>query len=183
MIIDGIEVNRNEKVSDVEEQVKKVLVNDYKVNENELKLEFDKAHRIGQIKRGKQPVIVRFKSHSYRASIYSNRKRHQNNNNKLKLRVCLTSQRRKLLNLMNEKLENSEKMDFCFANINGDLKVRLKENFEIAGKKVVNVKSESDIDIILHKLDGGLATLDDQERQFESSDDENLSSHSFELFQ
>ena len=43
----------------------------------------------------------------------------------------------------------------------------------IEGKKVIDIKSESHINDLLFKLDGGLANLDEQERQFESSDDDN----------
>ena len=154
LIIDGIKVKQNEKVEEVENEVKRILLDEFKVDENELKLEFDKAHRIGKVQKdNKQPVIVRFKSHSFRANTYADRKRfHQNKKNenvKFKLRVCLTSQRRNLLALMNSKLEN-EKVEFCYANINGNLKVRLKE--EVENKKVIDIKTEADIDALLNKL-------------------------------
>ena len=44
------------------------MVNKYKVNYNKLNEEFDKAHGIGKM--GEQPLIVRFKSHGFRANIY-----------------------------------------------------------------------------------------------------------------
>lgn len=159
LIMEGIDVKPNEKVVDVEKEVKNILVNNYNVNNDDIKLEFDKAHRIGKAKQNNQPVIVRFKSHSFRANLYSDRKRHQQNG-KYKLRVCLTSQRSQLLQKMNENLI-SEKIDFCYANINGDLKVRLKE--ELDRKKIINIKSEDDIYFLLDKLNTQIGTYDNTE--------------------
>lgn len=173
LIIDGMMLKSNEKVKDVESEVKKILVDSYKVDNEELKYEFDKAHRIGKAKGKNQSVIVRFKSHGFRAKIYSDRKQYQNHNNinnvenknKFKLRVCLTNQRRELLDRMNKWLCN-DKVEFCFANVNGDLKVRLKD--ELDGKKVIDIKSENDIDILLDKLihADALAVMDDQFSEF-----------------
>ena len=81
---------------------------------------------------------------------------------------------------MEERL-NHDNVEFCFANVNGDLKVKLK-NFEINGRKFIDVKNESDIEFILQKLDGSFDVIDELADEYDNTDDENISNHSNELF-
>lgn len=144
--------NVKETTEDVESEVKNILVNNFKCDENNLITEFDKAHRIG----GKhddntQTIIVRFKSHSYRSNLYVGRKIHQNRNgNKLKLRISLTNTRRKLLSEVQEKVAGNDFIDFAYASVNGDIRVRTK--FKYNNKIVFDIKSSDDIDNLLVKF-------------------------------
>ena len=92
----------------------------------------DKAHRLGKIKEqnGKkhQDIIVRFKSHSARYKLYSKRKTLKN----VKVSPNLTKKRSKLLYDAVELTKNIENDDwgFVYANIHGDLLLRLQEKYQ-----------------------------------------------------
>ena len=152
IVLDGVAPKQNESIAVVEKDVKTILTNKFSVNPAKLDQEFDKAHRIGVVRDGKQSIIVRFKSHSFRAQLYAERKKYQGKpNNNCKLRISLTAHRRKLLNTAKDKIQGHEKIAFAYANINGDIKIRLANTCELE-KKVVNVKSIDDVDNILRKL-------------------------------
>ena len=106
------------------------------VFEKELKLQnvvsqIDKVHRIGKKFDGhdgtkSQDIIVRFKNHNSRYAVMNKRKDAKS----VKIRPNLTKFRNNLLFNANEYVKNNAKIDFCFANIHGDLNVRLKEKID-----------------------------------------------------
>ena len=92
----------------------------------------DKAHRLGKIKEinGKkhQGVIVRFKWHSARYEVFNKRKALRNT----RISPNLTKIRSKMLNDAIELTKVIEKNDwgFVYANMHGDLMIRLSEKFK-----------------------------------------------------
>ena len=116
ILLENVPTKRNESTEDVETEVKTILIKNYKVDATCLKNEFDKAHRIGKIKEdNNQTIIIRFKSHSFRPKLYVDRKNHQSQrNNNYKLRVDLTSSRRKLLAEVQDKVKDNKKSSVCF---------------------------------------------------------------------
>ena len=73
MIVEGIPVTNEEKIPSLKAKVKEEIVKQVSKNEfqkaeaaHEFEVEYDKCHRIGPIKDGKQNVIVKLKFHRYR---------------------------------------------------------------------------------------------------------------------
>lgn len=153
ILLDNVPVKPKETTEDVEIIVQNILVDKFKCDKNNLTAEFDKAHRVGKkYDDNTQTIIVRLKSHSYRSNLYVNRKIHQTQKgNKYKLRVCLTSERRKLLSEVVKKVEGNEKVDFAYASVNGAIRIRTKEKFH--NKNVFDIRSLSDIDELLVNFD------------------------------
>ena len=147
IILDGVPSKPKETVSDVESKVKDILIKNFKVNEKSLELEYDKSHRISKGK--DKPIIIRFKSHAFRSNLYQRRKK--GNNKDYKLRVSLTNKRLDLLNKGREKIEDHPDIDFIYANINGDITIRMKE--ELDSRYTFRINSLNDIDQILNKLE------------------------------
>ena len=69
-----------------------------------------------------QNVIVRFKNHAARYRVYNARKKAK------KVKICpnLTKYRQDILYNANETFSKANGVDFIFADIHGDLKVKLK---------------------------------------------------------
>ena len=122
--------------------------------EKELKLpnvvsSIDKLHRIGKVKEnnGKktQDIIVRFKSHHSRYTVMNKRKDAKS----VKIRPNLTKNRNNLLFEANDFVANINQIDFCFANIHGDLNVRMKE--EVDGRQIFSFDSMEALRTLLTK--------------------------------
>ena len=100
-----------------------------------LKTNIEKPHRTGpyQPSTRTQPVIVRFRSHSFKEKIYSKRK---NVNKKIKLVPSLTRRRSQLLNKLQITLNNSKEngildaVKFVFADVHGSLKLVLQNPYK-----------------------------------------------------
>ena len=110
----------------------------------------DKQHRIGKVKivNGKklQNIIVRFKSHSARYSVYKVRKKAKN----VKISANLTKRRSQLLTTASNAITNIEKVAFCFSNIHGDLMTRLIEPYN--GKHVFPFNSLKELSDLLMEM-------------------------------
>ena len=124
IIVRNIEVPENEAPATIEKKIKDIV-------NNQLKLphaanDIDKLHRIGKKKEheGKtfQNVIVRFRSHRSRYAVYKERKKLKNG---VKMSPNLTKNRLQILHESSQLVQDTEGVDFTFANINGDLCVRL----------------------------------------------------------
>ena len=98
--------------------IKNLGFEERKVNE-----ELDKCHRLGKAKDGKQSTIIRFKSHSFRASVYASRNNIQNKK-KLKVKLSLTKRRTKIINYAHRITESVPEVKFAYADVNGNLKIR-----------------------------------------------------------
>ena len=81
LVITGIPTFKGETAHDVEEKVKDhIVLHDLGYHQdrdksiriaNEIAHDLDKVHRVGQRSGSKQAIIVKFKSHSKRTSLYS----------------------------------------------------------------------------------------------------------------
>ena len=92
--------------------------------------EIDKFHRVGKVRtrNGKkhQDIIVRFKTHSSRYLVYKERKKARN----VKISPNLTKRRATLLYEASNWVKDLDAVDFVFANIHGDLNLRLVEPYQ-----------------------------------------------------
>ena len=94
-----------------------------------------------------QDVIIRFKTHHARYTVYNERKKTKN----VRIAANLTKRRAKLLYDASNAIKDIQKVDFCFSNIHGDLKVRLVEPYN--GRSVFAFNSMSELNDILLKMD------------------------------
>ena len=101
------------------------MIQDLDITSEEYDFEYDKIHRVGKIDGNEQNVIVRFRSHQFPAELYYNRKRIKNK--RIKLKPSLTETRTKLLRTLIDKTTDNEKINFCYTDFNGNIKIRLKE--------------------------------------------------------
>lgn len=89
----------------------------------------DKLHRIGQVdkKTNTQPIIVKFKSHSFKERVYRSRKLITNKN--IFIRPSITKRRLDLLNETKTFIRENPGCGakFTMANMHGDLKILIKK--------------------------------------------------------
>ena len=83
-IVDGITPVKDEMEKQMTAKTKNFLIKNLGFEERKVNEELDKCHRLGKAKDGKQSTIIRFKSHSFRGSVYASR---NNIQNKKKLEV------------------------------------------------------------------------------------------------
>ena len=93
-----------------------------------------------------QATIIKFKSHSFKESVYHERKKIKNI--KIKIKISLTKKRQKLLSKVHQATANIPcNVDFLYADINDYLKLWLKENF--SNKKVFTFNSKEELHSLL----------------------------------
>ena len=128
IIIKDVFLPEKETSEDVTKVVHKIISKDMGLPN--LVPSIDKLHRQGKIleKNGKknQNIIVRFKSHFARYSILKEKKKAKN----VRLSANLTKRRGTLLFNASNAVKNIEGVHFCFANVHGDLSVRLNEPYD-----------------------------------------------------
>ena len=100
------------------------IINDLGISPQEFHNNFDKVHRVGKITNNKQNNIIKFKTHSFREKLYKIRK---NNRRGVKFHISLTQHRSEILSEAKLLTDQVPIIDYCFADTNGNLKVRLKE--------------------------------------------------------
>ena len=119
---------KNNNEAKDKELVKNVL-------EKELKIAnclstIDKMHRVGKVRtrdgKQNQDIIVRFKTHHSRYTVMRNRKEAKS----AKIRPNLTKYRNDLRYNASELVKNIEGVKFVYANIHGDLILRLNEEID-----------------------------------------------------
>ena len=127
---------KSETNEDIKVIVQRVIKDELQLPDTILD-DVDKFHRNGHIKKTnnkqKQNIIVRFKSHSSRYACLLKKKSIKSN----KIAPNLTRRRGKMLFDANKIIKDkqlSASIEFCFANIHGDLQVRLAE--PVNGTKV-----------------------------------------------
>ena len=126
--VDGIQPEDNETEDQIKHKVRNVLTKNLGLEANKVDNEIDKCHRLGKPNRGKQSTIIRFRTHAFRAVVYQKRK--TITNNKLKVKLSLTKKRTKTLTQAYKMVESNQQVKFAFANINGNLKLRLNQPTE-----------------------------------------------------
>ena len=118
-------------------KTKNFLIKNLGFEERKVNEELDKCHRLGKAKDGKQSTIIRFKSHSFQASVYASKSNIQNKK-KIKVRLSLTKCRTKIINYAHGITESVPEVKFAYADINDNLKIRLHEQRE--GKRHVSIQ-------------------------------------------
>ena len=127
--INGIPVG-NDEHEDGDKCLRKVKEEVNKLNLNCDQLRFDRAHRLGKIKKdvnGKilpRPMIVRLISWSDRTSIYRARNKDKG---QVKFYIDLTKRRFELKKLAIERVKDRHDVDFIFADVNCNLCARFKD--------------------------------------------------------
>ena len=85
-------------------------------------------------------IICKFKTHSYRETLHSKRNElHNNSNKKIKFHVSLTKHRSDLLGKAQNHIQNLQGMKFCFADLNGKLKVKFNDNKNMNFESLGNI--------------------------------------------
>ena len=128
IVVDGIQPEDNETEDQIKHKVRNVLTKNLGFEANQVNNEIDKCHRLGEPNRGKQSTIIRFRTHAFRAAVYQKRK--TITNNKLKVKLSLTKKRIKTLTQAYKMVESNQQVKFVFADINGNLKLRLIQPIE-----------------------------------------------------
>ena len=164
LVIRNVPVVENESPHDIEEKVKQVfssagitrdVIND-----------IDKLHPIGGIKGNKRKVIVRFNSHSKRYDLYRNKKKLPSD---IRVSPSLTKRRQKKLSEAIDMVSSIDSVAFVFADIHGDLKVRLNEA-DKNGRYVLKFNSTEHLAEIIRGLD--FSTIDVGSERCSDSDSE-----------
>ena len=71
IIVDGITPVKDGTKEQITSKTKNFFIKNLGFEERKVNEELDKCHRLGKAKDGKQSTIIRFKSHSFRASVYA----------------------------------------------------------------------------------------------------------------
>ena len=128
IVVDGIQPEDNETEDQIKQKVRNVLTKNLGFEANQVENEIDKCHRLGKPNKGKQSTIIRFRTHAFRAAVYQKRK--TMSNKKLKVKLSLTKKRTKTLTHAYKMVESIQQVKFVFADINGNLKLRLNQPVE-----------------------------------------------------
>ena len=168
LIFEGIKVEQKEKDSDLEKRILNVIQKELKLNiEPE---DIDKAHRIGPVEGDEQNIIIKFRKDSTASHIYQSRgklKDSRANHKGVKIRTSLTKRRQNLLKYPREQEEDYEIIHFVFADVNGNLKLRLKE--KVRNRMVFSFNNKTELaeilGIIEHSEYSKLSQLIQQQRE------------------
>ena len=147
VVLSNVPANANESPREIEGKVKQTLI-DSGISKDIVR-DIDKLHPIGEIHKNKQKIIIRFNSHSKRYTLYRNKKKLPPG---LKLSPSLTKKRQNILSEAMEMVSSVNTVNFVFADIHGDLKVRLTEA-DKNGRFVLNFTSIDDLAQIIRGLD------------------------------
>ena len=150
LIFEGIKVEQKEKDSDLEKRILNIIQKELKLNIQPE--DIDKAHRIGPAQDDEQNVIVKFTKDCAASHIYDSRGKlkdsiRRSNQKGVKIRTSLTKRRQNLLKYACEQAEDYEIIHFVFADINGNLKHRLKE--KVRNRMVFSFNNETELAEIL----------------------------------
>ena len=112
--------------------------------------DIDKSHPIKKIKENR--YIVKFTKHSTAETIYKHRKKlikkkEDKTNQPIKIKVSLTRRRQKLLEYVSKVTDDYSLIHFVYADINGNLKIRLME--PIKSRMVFSFNSKMELAEIL----------------------------------
>ena len=154
VILKNMILPEEEQIPTLSKKVTKVLKDDLSISDSILN-DIDKLHRVGKIKKNKkgkntQDIIIRFKSHFARYTVMEKRKELQN------LKICpnLTHKRGKLWYDASQRVATIPQINFVFADIHGDLKIRLHNEF--GNRSVFNFSTMEELEALM--LDMGFIT-------------------------
>ena len=134
LIVSGVKKEKNENMEDLTGTIIDKL-KQTGIPKEELKTNIDKLHRTGpyQPSTNIQPVIVKFKCHSFKEKIYNKRK---NINQNIRLVPSLTRCRSQMLNKLQIVLNDSKKntildvIKLVFADVHDSLKLVLQNPYK-----------------------------------------------------
>ena len=129
IIVDGITPLKDETEEQITAKTRNFLIKNLGFEEKKVNEELNKCHRLGKAKDRKQSTIIRFKSHSFQASVYASRSKIQKKK-KLKVTLPLTNCRTKIINYAHTTTEPVPEIKFAYADVNGNLKIGLHEQRE-----------------------------------------------------
>ena len=107
--------------------------------------DIDKSHPIKEIKENR--YIVKFTKHSMAETIYKHRKKlikkkEDKTNQPIKIKLSLTRRRQELLEYASKVTDNYSPIYFIYTDINGNLKIRLRESIKNGVVFSFNSKTE-----------------------------------------
>ena len=118
-------------------------------------IDVDKYHRTGPTdNNGKQNIIIKFTKHSTATKVFRERRKLSKLiswNKHVKFRTPLMRQRQNLITFTRNLCTEVEEINFIFSDINGNLKIRLKE--PIGNWQVYSFRKKMELAEILEKLD------------------------------
>ena len=162
LIIEGIDKKKGENMDDLKNHVVNVLD---QVDTDISLHDVDKFHRNGPLHDGKkQDIIVRFKTHSAKESVYRARKKTHNN---IRISPSLTRRNkdllldsRKFLKDFHYDLSNTENPpEFIYSNIHGEIVVKFKK--ETRRGMFVTFETLEQLHSILHMSETNLEEVHD----------------------
>ena len=159
IVVDGIQPEDNETEDQIKHKVRNVLTKNLGFEANQVDNEIDKCHRLGKPNRGKQSTIIRFRTHAFRAALYQKRK--TITNNKLKVKLSLTKKRTKTLTQAYKMVESNQQVKFVFADINGNLKLRLNQPIE-HNKYTYTFDTIVDLEDLFERFGWGIPEYDEE---------------------
>ena len=147
LVLEGIALSNNETIPALEGKVVAALTKELGIEKTEIDANFDKTHRIGPIRDNQQRTIVRFKKHSLVEKIYNKRKVSE----KISVKPSLTKYRLNTLNDVRNRFERSEFVEFFYADVHGNMKVRFKK--QLNGRFVHNFYSENELSELIFEIE------------------------------
>ena len=146
LVVSGVKKEKKKNMENLTETIIDKL-GQTGISKEELKINIDKLQRAGpyQPSTNTQPVIVRFRSHSFKEKIYNKRK---NVNKNIKLVPSLTRHHLRLLNKMQIALNDSKEngildaVKFVFADLHSSLKLVQQNPYK--NRSVFSFNSELD---------------------------------------
>ena len=152
LVIKGIRSRKNETEASVTKSIIGIIKRDLQLPDITEK-DVDKCRRIGQIDNdGKQNI--KFAKHSTATKVFRERRKPSRLiswKKHVKFCTSLTRQRQNLLTYARNLCAEAEEINFIFSDINGNLKIRLKE--PIGNRQVYSFRNKMELAEILAKLD------------------------------
>ena len=171
--VSGIEKKRDkdEDINHLKTEVENIL---HQVDSGVTMDDVDKYHRNGPPRDGKQDVIIRFKAHSNKESVYKARKNLRNP--EIKIRPSLNEANRKLLEDARNHLETFHHESnlpnpphFVLANVHGQIQLKMTEEHD--GRLFFNINSMNDLVNTISRINH----TDEHDDRFNVSDSESES--------
>ena len=174
VILNDVPVARNEKQHVTEQKVKNIM-GEAGISKDIIN-DIDKLHHLGKNWQNKQKVIIKFRSHSKRYAFYAKRRSLPN----YRVSPALTRRRSQLLSKAREMVKGIGVVNFVYADINGDIKVRFNDP-DRQGRFAFSFSSLDDLACLIHGRDfdrfisddePGYSSAANEGRPSNSSDDE-----------
>ena len=107
---------------------------------------------------GKQSTVVRFRCHAFKEKVY--RKQKEIKGKEIKVKLLLTKRRTRTIKYAHQITENNAEVNFVYADMNGNLKIRLHNS--IGNKYVYEFKPKEELHELFNKFDWEIPKLHNQ---------------------